>query len=109
MADQKRLAYSIIQFLHDQLQNGGLSPDAQESLEGRRLWALPCSRVHVCQPKTWGDLHAVTLSCLYLGWALPNIKPCSRFEMNLSFWGSIQSIRDADCLSDFLLTLSKAD
>uniref|UniRef100_A0A669Q3Z1 Small glutamine-rich tetratricopeptide repeat-containing protein alpha n=1 Tax=Phasianus colchicus TaxID=9054 RepID=A0A669Q3Z1_PHACC len=33
MADQKRLAYSIIQFLHDQLQNGGLSPDAQESLE----------------------------------------------------------------------------
>uniref|UniRef100_A0A8C6YRA7 Small glutamine-rich tetratricopeptide repeat-containing protein alpha n=1 Tax=Nothoprocta perdicaria TaxID=30464 RepID=A0A8C6YRA7_NOTPE len=33
MADQKRLAFSIIQFLHDQLQNGGLSPDAQESLE----------------------------------------------------------------------------
>uniref|UniRef100_A0A8D0L4V8 Small glutamine-rich tetratricopeptide repeat-containing protein alpha n=1 Tax=Sphenodon punctatus TaxID=8508 RepID=A0A8D0L4V8_SPHPU len=33
MADKKRLAYSIIQFLHDQLQNGGLSPDAQESLE----------------------------------------------------------------------------
>ncbi|NXI45842.1 SGTA protein, partial [Galbula dea] len=33
MAEQKRLAYSIIQFLHDQLQNGGLSPDAQESLE----------------------------------------------------------------------------
>ncbi|XP_019393848.1 PREDICTED: small glutamine-rich tetratricopeptide repeat-containing protein alpha isoform X2 [Crocodylus porosus] len=33
MADRKRLAYSIIQFLHDQLQNGGLSPDAQESLE----------------------------------------------------------------------------
>ncbi|NXL40064.1 SGTA protein, partial [Glaucidium brasilianum] len=33
MADQKRLAYSIIQFLHDQLQNGGGGPDAQESLE----------------------------------------------------------------------------
>ncbi|EMP24138.1 Small glutamine-rich tetratricopeptide repeat-containing protein alpha, partial [Chelonia mydas] len=33
MADKRRLAYSIIQFLHDQLQNGGLSPDAQESLE----------------------------------------------------------------------------
>ncbi|XP_066492059.1 small glutamine-rich tetratricopeptide repeat-containing protein alpha [Tiliqua scincoides] len=33
MADKKRLAYSIIQFLQDQLQNGGLSPDAQESLE----------------------------------------------------------------------------
>lgn len=42
MADQKRLAYSIIQFLHDQLQNGGLSPDAQESLEGRWLCVLPC-------------------------------------------------------------------
>ncbi|NXD56628.1 SGTA protein, partial [Corvus moneduloides] len=34
MADQKRLAYSIIQFLHTQLQNGSMSPDAQESLEG---------------------------------------------------------------------------
>ncbi|XP_041875729.1 small glutamine-rich tetratricopeptide repeat-containing protein alpha, partial [Corvus kubaryi] len=33
MADQKRLAYSIIQFLHTQLQNGSMSPDAQESLE----------------------------------------------------------------------------
>ncbi|XP_053150851.1 small glutamine-rich tetratricopeptide repeat-containing protein alpha isoform X2 [Hemicordylus capensis] len=33
MAEKKRLAYSIIQFLQDQLQNGGLSPDAQESLE----------------------------------------------------------------------------
>lgn len=37
MADKKRLAYSIIQFLQDQLQNGGLSPDAQESLEGMQL------------------------------------------------------------------------
>lgn len=34
MADQKRLAYSIIQFLHTQLQSGSMSPDAQESLEG---------------------------------------------------------------------------
>ncbi|RLV83730.1 hypothetical protein DV515_00016366 [Chloebia gouldiae] len=33
MADQKRLAFSIIQFLHTQLQNGSMSPDAQESLE----------------------------------------------------------------------------
>ncbi|XP_038596214.1 small glutamine-rich tetratricopeptide repeat-containing protein alpha [Tachyglossus aculeatus] len=33
MENNKHLAYSIIQFLHDQLQNGGLSPDAQESLE----------------------------------------------------------------------------
>ncbi|XP_078526850.1 small glutamine-rich tetratricopeptide repeat-containing protein alpha [Lissotriton helveticus] len=33
MEDKKRLAYSIIQFLHDQLQNGSLSSDAQESLE----------------------------------------------------------------------------
>ncbi|XP_062366324.1 small glutamine-rich tetratricopeptide repeat-containing protein alpha isoform X2 [Cinclus cinclus] len=33
MADQKRLAYSIIQFLHTQLQSGSMSPDAQESLE----------------------------------------------------------------------------
>ncbi|XP_069502733.1 small glutamine-rich tetratricopeptide repeat-containing protein alpha isoform X1 [Ambystoma mexicanum] len=33
MEDKKRLAYSIIQFLHDQLHNGDLSSDAQESLE----------------------------------------------------------------------------
>ncbi|NWT75967.1 SGTA protein, partial [Prunella himalayana] len=33
MADQKRLAFSIIQFLHTQLQSGTMSPDAQESLE----------------------------------------------------------------------------
>ncbi|XP_051768936.1 small glutamine-rich tetratricopeptide repeat-containing protein alpha isoform X1 [Ctenopharyngodon idella] len=33
MADTKRLAFSIIQFLHDQLSSGGLSSDAQESLE----------------------------------------------------------------------------
>lgn len=34
MSDTKRLAFSIIQFLHDQLQSGSLTPDAQESLEG---------------------------------------------------------------------------
>lgn len=33
MTDNKRLAFSIIQFLHDQLQSGTLSSDAQESLE----------------------------------------------------------------------------
>ncbi|XP_063259452.1 small glutamine-rich tetratricopeptide repeat-containing protein alpha isoform X2 [Prinia subflava] len=33
MADQRRLAFSIIQFLHSQLQGGAMSPDAQESLE----------------------------------------------------------------------------
>ncbi|KAJ8408415.1 hypothetical protein AAFF_G00258290 [Aldrovandia affinis] len=33
MTDTKRLAFSIIQFLHDQLKSGGLSSDAQESLE----------------------------------------------------------------------------
>ncbi|XP_028855562.1 small glutamine-rich tetratricopeptide repeat-containing protein alpha [Denticeps clupeoides] len=33
MADTKRLAFSIIQFLHDQLNSGELSSDAQESLE----------------------------------------------------------------------------
>lgn len=30
----KRLAFSILQFLHDQLQSGSLSSGAQESLEG---------------------------------------------------------------------------
>uniref|UniRef100_A0A8C9PH81 Small glutamine-rich tetratricopeptide repeat-containing protein alpha n=1 Tax=Spermophilus dauricus TaxID=99837 RepID=A0A8C9PH81_SPEDA len=34
MDNKKRLAYAIIQFLHDQLRHGGLSSDAQESLEG---------------------------------------------------------------------------
>ncbi|CAI5798699.1 small glutamine-rich tetratricopeptide repeat-containing protein alpha [Podarcis lilfordi] len=33
MAEKRRLAFSIIQFLQDQLHHGGLSPDAQESLE----------------------------------------------------------------------------
>ncbi|XP_015221166.1 small glutamine-rich tetratricopeptide repeat-containing protein alpha isoform X2 [Lepisosteus oculatus] len=33
MADTKRIAFSIIQFLHDQLNSGDLSSDAQESLE----------------------------------------------------------------------------
>ncbi|XP_023669019.1 small glutamine-rich tetratricopeptide repeat-containing protein alpha [Paramormyrops kingsleyae] len=33
MTDTKRLAFSIIQFLHEQLNSGGLSSDAQESLE----------------------------------------------------------------------------
>ncbi|KAM4810042.1 small glutamine-rich tetratricopeptide repeat-containing protein alpha [Rhinophrynus dorsalis] len=33
MADKKRLAFSIIQYLHNQLHHGGLSSDAQESLE----------------------------------------------------------------------------
>uniref|UniRef100_A0A7I2YQY5 Small glutamine rich tetratricopeptide repeat co-chaperone alpha n=1 Tax=Homo sapiens TaxID=9606 RepID=A0A7I2YQY5_HUMAN len=36
MDNKKRLAYAIIQFLHDQLRHGGLSSDAQESLEGSR-------------------------------------------------------------------------
>ncbi|XP_028428590.1 small glutamine-rich tetratricopeptide repeat-containing protein alpha [Perca flavescens] len=33
MTDNKRLAFSILQFLHDQLQAGSLTPGAQESLE----------------------------------------------------------------------------
>ncbi|XP_006869038.1 PREDICTED: small glutamine-rich tetratricopeptide repeat-containing protein alpha [Chrysochloris asiatica] len=33
MDNKKRLAYAIIHFLHDQLRHGGLSSDAQESLE----------------------------------------------------------------------------
>lgn len=33
MTDTKRLAFSIIQFLHNQLDSGGLTSDAQESLE----------------------------------------------------------------------------
>uniref|UniRef100_A0A493T494 SGTA homodimerisation domain-containing protein n=1 Tax=Anas platyrhynchos platyrhynchos TaxID=8840 RepID=A0A493T494_ANAPP len=33
MAEQKRLAYAIVRFLHEQLRGGGMSPDAQESLE----------------------------------------------------------------------------
>lgn len=34
MSDNKCLAFSIIQFLHDQLRSGNLSSGAQESLEG---------------------------------------------------------------------------
>lgn len=34
MDNKRRLAYAIVRFLHDQLRNGGLSADAQESLEG---------------------------------------------------------------------------
>lgn len=42
MDNKKRLAYAIIRFLHDQLRHGGLSPDAQESLEGT-CGALPAA------------------------------------------------------------------
>lgn len=41
MDNRKRLAYAIIQFLHGQLRHGGLSCDAQESLEGE-CGLLPC-------------------------------------------------------------------
>lgn len=34
MSDNKRLAFSIIRFLHDQLRSGTMSSGAQESLEG---------------------------------------------------------------------------
>lgn len=50
MDNKKRLAYAIIRFLHDQLRHGGLSSDAQESLEG--AWAsrprkgVPVPRPH---------------------------------------------------------------
>lgn len=37
MAVEKRLAYSIVQFLRDQTHCGALNSDEQESLEGR--WA----------------------------------------------------------------------
>ncbi|KAJ0032854.1 hypothetical protein NQD34_002935 [Periophthalmus magnuspinnatus] len=33
MSDTKRLAFSILQFLHDQLHSGSLTSDAKESLE----------------------------------------------------------------------------
>jgi len=35
MAVEKRLAYSIVQFLRDQTHCGSLNSDEQESLEGR--------------------------------------------------------------------------
>lgn len=65
MADQKRLAYSIIQFLHDQLQNGGLSPDAQESLEGRWPFCL-CVDLSAQLMEQFGRLVAVLclITCL---------------------------------------------
>lgn len=34
MSDNKRLAFSIIQFLHEQVRSGDLSSVAQESMEG---------------------------------------------------------------------------
>lgn len=41
MAVEKRLAYSIVQFLRDQTHSGALNSDEQESLEGnvQSLWA----------------------------------------------------------------------
>lgn len=44
MTDTKRLAFSIIQFLHDQLHSGNLSSDAQESLEGNFLNGFSATR-----------------------------------------------------------------
>lgn len=41
MDNKKRLAYAIIQFLHDQLRHGGLSSDTQESLKSpSSAWRL---------------------------------------------------------------------
>lgn len=67
MDNKKRLAYAIIRFLHDQLRHGGLSSDAQESLEGTTARALcfslptmlpPLLRLRPRRPvmKTWGSL-----------------------------------------------------
>lgn len=38
MAVEKRLAFSIVQFLRDQTHCGALNSDEQESLEGRSVW-----------------------------------------------------------------------
>lgn len=77
MADQKRLAYSIIQFLHTQLQSGSMSPDAQESLEGG--W--------VDQAKIWENLEC--FFPLFSAPALPGLlggaEPGWNFGVNFSF------------------------
>ena len=70
MDNKKRLAYAIIQFLHDQLRHGGLSSDAQESLEGR--W------VPATSPSPWAAAGTVA-SCRHLVCRL--LVPC------LAFWG----------------------
>lgn len=54
---------------------------------------------------TLGEIWTLLLSCFFLGLAVLDIKPCSRFEISLSSWGAMQGIRDAD----FSLSLSKAD
>lgn len=47
MTDNKRLAFSIIQFLHDQLQSGDLTSGAQESLEGEKHTPTEQLETHV--------------------------------------------------------------
>ncbi len=53
MAVEKRLAYSIVQFLRDQTHRGTLNSDEQESLEGRSPSCLK---------------HLKTRGFLLLGW-----------------------------------------
>lgn len=67
MDSRKRLAFAIIQFLHGQLRHGGLSSDAQESLEGES-GLLPCQpQVGLRTPQMWGaattDVGGIQYSC----------------------------------------------
>ncbi len=67
MADTKSLAFSIIQFLRDQLSSGSLSSDAQESLEGKTLVlesVLDTVMLLVASYKFFLPFYLVAIQCL---------------------------------------------
>ncbi|NWR25809.1 SGTA protein, partial [Emberiza fucata] len=111
MADQKRLAFSIIQFLHTQLQNGSMSPDAQESLEGgwtclSSLLALP----HADKPLPCAiSMHPNLCFGLsqVLGFFFPSFLPllsgndqmkAENFEAAVSFYGKAIELNPANAV-----------
>lgn len=85
MAEQKRLAYAIVRFLHEQLRGGGMSPDAQESLEGR--WGgvpLPPAPPS-CPGLALGEIRGSVLAPCPL-WPLPPAPSCPRCRDSLRVW-----------------------
>lgn len=77
MAVEKRLAYSIVQFLRDQTHCGSLNSDEQESLEGR-------SALCIKQLKSQAFFYCWT-DCLDCSYCLLRRKNSCLFNNNIVF------------------------
>lgn len=76
MAVEKRLAFSVVQFLRDQIHCAALNSDEQESLEGGS--APPASILH-----SYLNTSA-TVVCLFV--SLPSSAPPCRHQWRYSVW-----------------------